>query len=110
MLDFHYRFERIHPFQDGNAESGAYSFQKECLRNNIVPFIIEDDIKMFYYRGLKGGKTSAATCVIPAFLHRTGLRSIWTIFESHMTNNPPLCDTETDCFFVISPCVYAVKM
>ena len=53
MLDFHYRFERIHPFQDGNGRVGRLLLFKECLRSNIVPFIIEDDIKMFYYRGLK---------------------------------------------------------
>ncbi len=53
LLDFHYRFERIHPFQDGNGRVGRLLLFKECLRNSIVPFIIEDNIKMFYYRGLK---------------------------------------------------------
>ncbi|MCR5484150.1 MAG: Fic family protein [Clostridiales bacterium] len=52
LLDFHYRFERIHPFQDGNGRVGRLILFKECLRANVVPFIIDDDVKMFYYRGL----------------------------------------------------------
>lgn len=53
ILDFHVRFERIHPFQDGNGRVGRIIIFKECLKHNIVPFIIEDNLKMFYYRGLK---------------------------------------------------------
>ena len=53
VLDFHVKFERIHPFQDGNGRVGRLIMFKECLKYNIVPFIIEDDLKMFYYRGLK---------------------------------------------------------
>jgi len=53
ILDFHVRFERIHPFQDGNGRIGRLIMFKECLKYNIVPFIIEDNLKMFYYRGLK---------------------------------------------------------
>ena len=52
ILDFHVRFERIHPFQDGNGRVGRLVMFKECLANGIVPFIITDELKMFYYRGL----------------------------------------------------------
>ena len=53
ILDFHVKFERIHPFQDGNGRVGRLMMFKECLKHNIVPFIIEDNLKLFYYRGLK---------------------------------------------------------
>ena len=53
IVEFHVHFERIHPFQDGNGRVGRLILFKECLKYNIAPFIIEDDIKMFYYRGLK---------------------------------------------------------
>lgn len=53
ILEFHVKFERIHPFQDGNGRVGRLIMFKECLKYGIVPFIIEDNIKMFYYRGLK---------------------------------------------------------
>lgn len=52
VIEFHYNFERIHPFQDGNGRVGRLIALKECLRHSIVPFIIEDSKKMFYYRGL----------------------------------------------------------
>ena len=53
ILDFHVRFERIHPFQDGNGRVGRLLMFKECLANGHVPFIITDELKMFYYRGLR---------------------------------------------------------
>ena len=53
IVEFHVAFERIHPFQDGNGRVGRLILLKECLKHNIVPFIIEDNLKLFYYRGLK---------------------------------------------------------
>lgn len=53
IVEFHYRFERIHPFQDGNGRVGRLIIFKECLKYNIVPFIIDEKHKLYYYRGLK---------------------------------------------------------
>jgi len=53
IIDFHYRFESIHPFQDGNGRVGRLIMFKECLANDVLPFIVRDEQKQFYYRGLK---------------------------------------------------------
>lgn len=53
ILGFHHAFEKIHPFQDGNGRVGRLLLLKECLKHGIVPFIIDESLKMFYYRGLK---------------------------------------------------------
>lgn len=53
IIDFHQRFEAIHPFQDGNGRVGRLIMFRECLRNGHVPFIITDDLKIFYYNGLR---------------------------------------------------------
>ncbi len=53
IVRFHYRFESIHPFQDGNGRTGRLLLFKECLRRGVIPFIIEDAKKAFYYRGLR---------------------------------------------------------
>lgn len=57
IIRFHYEFERIHPFQDGNGRIGRLILFKECLKHNIVPFIIDENLKMFYYRGLNEWKS-----------------------------------------------------
>lgn len=68
ILDFHYQFEAIHPFQDGNGRVGRLIMFKECLAHGIVPFIITDELEMFYYRGLgQWGQTPGYlidTCLI----------------------------------------------
>lgn len=56
ILDFHVRFESVHPFQDGNGRVGRLIMFKECLKHNIVPFIITEELKMFYYHGIKNWK------------------------------------------------------
>lgn len=53
IIDFHYKFKKIHPFGDGNGRVGRIIMFKECLRNNIMPFIVLDDDKPYYMRGLK---------------------------------------------------------
>lgn len=52
IIDFHYEFEKIHPFQDGNGRVGRLIMFKECLKHNVIPFILEDKYKFYYYRGL----------------------------------------------------------
>ncbi len=53
IIEYHYRFEKIHPFQDGNGRVGRLIMFRECLKHNVVPFIIDETHKQFYYRGLK---------------------------------------------------------
>lgn len=53
LLDFHVRFERVHPFQDGNGRVGRLLLFWQCLQTNIVPFIITEDLRLFYYRGIQ---------------------------------------------------------
>ena len=67
ILGFHQRFEAIHPFQDGNGRVGRLIMFKECLNHSIVPFIITDELKMFYYRGLHEWKR------VPGYLADTCL-------------------------------------
>ena len=83
LLDFHYRFERIHPFQDG----GRLLLFKECLRYNLVPFIIDEELKMFYYRGLHEWENERDICATPTSPHRINSKNISIISKSRL-NKP----------------------
>ena len=77
IIEFHYRFECIHPFQDGNGRVGRLIMLKECLKHNIVPILILDEYKAFYYRGLKEWKNE------PGYLKDTCLYG-QDIFKKHL--------------------------
>lgn len=77
IINFHVNFERIHPFQDGNGRVGRLIMFKECLKYNIVPFIVEDNLKLYYYRGLKEWNTQKGylidTCLTAQDKYKTYL-------------------------------------
>jgi Fic family protein len=84
ILNFHVKFERIHPFQDGNGRVGRLIMFKECLKYNIVPFIIEDDRKMFYYRGLKEWNNEKGYLTDTCLTDRIDIRPTWIISKFHI--------------------------
>ena len=81
ILDFHYRFESIHPFQDGNGRVGRLIMFKECLRHNILPFIIDERHKLFYYRGLKEYKNEKGFLRDTCLSAQDNFKKLLSLFE-----------------------------
>lgn len=81
ILDFHVRFESIHPFQDGNGRVGRLIMFKECLKHNIVPFIITEELKMYYYRGIKNWKTERGFLRDTCFTGQDAMKTTLDYFE-----------------------------
>ena len=81
LLDFHVRFERIHPFQDGNGRIGRLILFKECLRNGIVPFIITDELKFFYYRGLEQWDTTKGYLLDTCLTAQDNMKALLSYFH-----------------------------
>ena len=83
IIRFHYSFERIHPFQDGNGRVGRLVALKECLQYGIVPFIIEDSKKMFYYRGLSEWEQEPGYLTDTCLDGQDTFRKLMAMFEIH---------------------------
>lgn len=81
ILDFHYRLEVIHPFQDGNGRVGRLVMFKECLAHGIVPFIITEELKMFYYRGLDRWKQTPGYLIDTCLTAQDQYKSLLNYFR-----------------------------
>ena len=81
LIEFHYSFEKIHPFQDGNGRVGRLILLKECLRNNIVPFIIDESLKLFYYRGLREWKNQKGYLLDTCLTAQDRFKKVLDYFE-----------------------------
>ena len=81
ILDFHVRFEAIHPFQDGNDRVCRLIMFKECLKHNIVPFIITEELKLYYYRGIKNWKDERGFLRTPCLTGQDTMKESLNYFE-----------------------------
>ena len=81
VIALHAEFELIHPFQDGNGRVGRLIVLKECLRHNLIPFIIEDSKKNYYYRGLKEWKNERGWLIDTCLDGQDNLKKLLDMFE-----------------------------
>lgn len=94
IIDFHHAFESIHPFQDGNGRVGRLIMFKECLKNNVMPFIIDDERKLFYYRGLKEYKQEKGFLKDTCLLCQDNFEAVLNYF--YPNRNSPLTIKKND--------------
>lgn len=94
IIDFHAKYEKIHPFYDGNGRTGRLIMFKECLKNNIVPFYIKDDQKLFYYRGLKEWQKGGdkAYLIDTCLLMQDKMKSLLDYFRIDYDKSEISCD------------------
>ncbi|WP_107838259.1 Fic family protein [Metasolibacillus meyeri] len=83
IIEFHYQFESIHPFQDGNGRVGRLIMFKELLKNNIVPFIIDDELKIYYYRGLSKWEQEKGYLLDTCFASQDKFKKYLDYFRVH---------------------------
>lgn len=88
IVDFHFEFESIHPFEDGNGRVGRLIMFKECLKENIVPFIIDEESRLFYYRGLKEYKQTKGYLLNTCLSCQDTFKETLEYFEIDYKNSP----------------------